>query len=334
MDDRPIDRDELLGFYHTMLRIRVFEERVAELVESKDVKTACHFCIGQEAPPTGVCAALHGEDQIYGAHRSHGHYLSKGGDMQALMAEIFCRSTGCSSGRGGSMHVCAPEVGVVGTVPIVAATIPIAVGAGMAFKLRKAANVAVAFFGDGATEEGHFHESLNLAGVNQLPVLFICENNLYSSHMGIGERRLKDNIPQSGNAHGIASMSVDGNDVRAVHRAAVEAVARAREGGGPTLIEYRTFRWRGHVGPAWDYDVGVKRKDELKEWLAKDPIAATRDDLLKLGVTESKLDDLRQYVDEEVDAAELYARKSPKPDAGELLEHVFYQQQGETRCAS
>ncbi len=334
MKGQSIERDRLVDFYHMMLRIRVFEERVAELVESKDVKTACHFCIGQEAPPTGVCAALEIEDQIFGAHRSHGHYLAKGGDMRTLMAEIFCRRTGCSSGRGGSMHVCAPEVGVVGTVPIVAATIPIAVGAGMAYRLRGESNVSVAFFGDGATEEGHFHESLNLAGINQLPVLFVCENNLYSSHMGIDERRLKDNIPQSGDAHGIASMSVDGNDVEAVYQAALEAVARARSGGGPTLIEYRTFRWRGHVGPAWDYDVGVKRKDELQEWVQKDPIAATRRQLLELGVAEATLDELRHLVDDEVRGAELYARQSPRPEASEVLDHVFYQPQGVTQCAS
>ena len=326
--------DQMFGFYRTMMRIRRFEERVADLVEAGEVNTPCHFCIGQEAPPTGVCSALRTDDHIFGAHRSHGHYLAKGGDMRALMAEIFCRKSGCSGGRGGSMHVCAPEVGVMGTVPIVAATIPISVGAALAFKLRTEDRVAVAFFGDGATEEGHFHESLNLAGMNQLPVVFVCENNLYSSHMALRERRLKDNIPASGAAHGIPSRSVDGNNVCQVYKAATEAVDRARAGEGPTLLECRTFRWRGHVGPSWDYDVGVKRKDELQEWLKRDPLLRARTTLVQLGATDDELEEENRIVDNEICEAVSFARESSPPDPSELLDHVFYPSKGETRCAS
>ena len=250
------------------------------------------------------------------------------------MAEIFCRKSGCSGGRGGSMHVCAPEVGVMGTVPIVAATIPISVGAALAFKLRTEDRVAVAFFGDGATEEGHFHESLNLAGMNQLPVVFVCENNLYSSHMALRERRLKDNIPASGAAHGIPSRSVDGNNVCQVYKAATEAVDRARAGEGPTLLECRTFRWRGHVGPSWDYDVGVKRKDELQEWLKRDPLLRARTTLVQLGATDDELEEENRIVDNEICEAVSFARESSPPDPSELLDHVFYPSKGETRCAS
>ncbi|MDA1018075.1 MAG: thiamine pyrophosphate-dependent dehydrogenase E1 component subunit alpha [Planctomycetota bacterium] len=323
MTDQTLTREQLSALYRTMLRIRRFEETVADVVENREISTPCHFCIGQEAPPTGVCAALNDDDSIWGAHRSHGHYLAKGGDMRALMAEIFCRSTGCSKGRGGSMHVCAPEVGVMGTVPIVAATIPIAVGAALAEKLRGRSRVSVSFFGDGATEEGHFHESLNLACVNQLPVIFVCENNLYSSHMGIFERRRKDNIPDSGTAHGLPTLSVDGNNIGLVYASAVNAVERARAGDGPTLIEYRTFRWRGHVGPSWDEDVGVKRKDEIREWLERDPIKHCERRLQTLGVEQSEFDGVAADVVAEVQDALKFARQSPKPSASEVLQHVY-----------
>jgi acetoin:2,6-dichlorophenolindophenol oxidoreductase subunit alpha len=318
------DSSELPLLYETMLRIRRFEEAVAERVEAGEVRTPCHFCIGQEAAAAGVCAALSREDYIFGAHRSHGHYLAKGGDLRQLMAEIYCRETGCSRGRGGSMHLCAPEIGLLGTVPIVAATIPLAVGAAMASQLRRDNRVAVSFFGDGATEEGHFHESLNLASVRRLPVLFVCENNLYSSHMGLLERRRADNIPESGAAHGVASASVDGNDVLAVRKATATAVERARAGDGPTLLELRTFRWRGHVGPAWDYDVGVKRRDELTEWLARDPIARASAALQLLGVGVSSLEALHEQVDAEVEAAIDFARQSSSPAATGAVDHVYW----------
>ena len=329
-----MDTQQLTHAWRTMVRIRRFEERVAELVEAKEIRTPCHLCIGQEAIAAGVCAALDWQDTIWGAHRSHGHYLAKGGDLRSLMAEIFCRSVGCSRGHGGSMHICAPDVGVMGTVPIVAATIPIAVGAALASKMRNDARVAVAFFGDGATEEGHFHESLNLAGVNQLPVIFVCENNLYSSHMGIHERRLKDNIPDSGAAHGIRSLTVDGNDVVQVYRATKEVVRRARSGQGPTLLECRTFRWRGHVGPAWDYDVGVKRKDELKEWLKRDPIVHAESLIADLGAAQTELENIRRQVVAEVNDAVNFARESPAPDPNELPDHVYSQSGWTLRCAS
>lgn len=318
----------LHSMYVTMLRIRLFEERAADLVEAGEIKTPCHLYIGQEAVAAGVCAALEQEDYVWGGHRSHGHYLAKGGDLRAMMAELYGKATGCSAGRGGSMHLVAPEVGILGTVPLVAATIPLAVGAGLASKLRGDRRVSVSFFGDGATEEGHFHESLNLAGLYRLPVLFVCENNFYSSHMQLLERRVEDNIYKAGEMHGIPGIRIDGNDVVAVYRAAVEAVTRARNGAGATLLECRTFRWRGHVGPAWDMDVGVKRKDELKGWLPKDPVARTRTRLVELGVPEKAFDQMEQEIRAEVEEALLFARQSPYPDQSELLEHVFHSHKG------
>jgi acetoin:2,6-dichlorophenolindophenol oxidoreductase subunit alpha len=313
----------LLDLYKTMVCIRVTEEKIAELLELNQIRCPTHLYTGQEAIAAGVCGALTREDYIFGGHRSHGHYLAKGGELNALMAELYGKVTGCSRGRGGSMHLIAEEVGLLGTVPLVSATIPIAVGAGLASKLRKDSKVSVAFFGDGATEEGHFHESLNLAAVQRLPVIFVCENNSYSSHMPLLDRRAEDNIYKSGEAHGIPGIRVDGNDVVVVYQAATEAVTRARAGLGPTLLECRTYRWRGHVGPALDIDVGVKRKDEMKEWLPKDPVARARTALLGMGLAKSELERIEQEVTSKVDAAVDFAVRSPYPHESELLDGVF-----------
>jgi acetoin:2,6-dichlorophenolindophenol oxidoreductase subunit alpha len=306
-----------------MVRIRLFEERVARLVEGSEIRTPCHLYIGQEAIAAGVCAALDARDYVWGGHRSHGHYLAKGGDLSAMMAEIFGRTTGCSGGRGGSMHLVAPEVGILGTVPLVAATIPLAVGAAMAAKLRSDRRVSVAFFGDGATEEGHFHESLNLASLYRLPAIFVCENNFYASHMGLFERRVADNIVSAADTAGAVGCRLDGNDVEAVFAAARDAVERARSGGGPTLLECRTYRWRGHVGPSWDMDVGVQRKDELPEWLPKDPIARTRRRLLDAGLSEDECQALEREAAREIETAVAFARQSPVPSEDEITKHVW-----------
>ncbi len=309
--------------YRTMVRVRLFEERVAQLVETGEVRTPCHLYIGQEAIAVGVCAALEDRDYVWGGHRSHGHYLAKGGDLRAMMAEIFGKATGCSGGRGGSMHLVAPEVGILGTVPLVAATIPLAVGAGMAAKLRRDGRVSVAFFGDGATEEGPFHESLNFAALYRLPVIFVCENNFYASHMQLFERRMADNILAAADLAGAPGTRLDGNDVELVYTAACRAVEAARSGAGPTLLECRTYRWRGHVGPSWDMDVGMKRKDELKEWLPRDPLARTRSRLLQAGIRDDECQAIEREGAAEVEAAVVFARESPYPDESEMTKHVW-----------
>jgi pyruvate dehydrogenase E1 component alpha subunit len=326
-------RPPLLELLRAMLRIRLFEERLAELLEveppKREVRCPCHLCIGQEAIAAGVCGALEAEDTVWGGHRSHGHYLAKGGDMPAMMAEIFGKVSGCSRGRGGSMHLFAPEVGILGTVPLVAATIPIAVGAGLASKLRGDRRVHVAFFGDGATEEGHFHESLNFAALYRLPVLFVCENNLYSSHMALHERRAKDNIVEAAQVHGLPGVRVDGNDVLAVHAEASDAVSRGRRGEGPTLLECRTYRWRGHVGPSWDMDVGVKRKDELEEWMSKDPIGRLGARLLEEEEGLDAIERIEREVRSEVEDAVEFARRSEFPAERGLYEHVVTAKNGD-----
>jgi pyruvate dehydrogenase E1 component alpha subunit len=312
-----------LWMYRTMVRIRAFEERVADLVQAGEIKTPCHLYIGQEAVAAGVCANLRPEDTVWGGHRSHGHYLAKGGDLRSAMAEIFGRATGCSGGRGGSMHLVSPDRGILGTVPIVAATVPLAVGAALAAKLQRKDTVAVAFFGDGTLEEGHVHEAMNLAALHRLPVVFVCENNLYASHMHLSERRVKQQLSEAGVFQGIPGETADGNDVGAVHERSAGAIARARAGGGPTFMECLTFRWRGHVGPSWDMDVGVKRNGELKDWIPKDPIARARCLLHERGVSGDSLEAIVREAFEEVDAAVAFARNSPYPDPKALMAHVF-----------
>jgi pyruvate dehydrogenase E1 component alpha subunit len=328
-EGKPILPADLLEqSYRTMVLIRLTEERIGQLVETREVRTPCHLSIGQEAIPVGVCAALRQDDSVWGGHRSHGHYLAKGGDLNAMMAEIFGKATGCAQGRGGSMHLVAPAQGIFGTVPLVAATIPMAVGAALSAKLQGTDQVAVAFFGDGATDEGHFHESLNLAALYCLPVLFVCENNFYSTHLTLKERRVKDNIVESAALHGLAGMVVDGNDVTAVHQAAQQAVHRARAGEGPTLLECRTYRWRGHVGPALDLEVGQNRQKDLTEWMRKDPISCLRARLREEGISEAALGEMEQWIAAEIDAAVAFARQSPSPDESELLHHVYASRRG------
>lgn len=313
----------LLLMYRTMVRIRAFEERIADLVGEGEIKTPCHLYIGQEAIAAGVCANLRPEDTLWGGHRSHGHYLAKGGDLRVAMAEIFGRATGCSGGRGGSMHLVSRENGILGTVPIVAATVPLAVGAALAAKFQRKDTVAVTFFGDGTLEEGHVHEAMNLAALYRLPVVFICENNLYASHLHLSERRVKDSLFEAGSFHGIPGVRIDGNDVQAVHGCSAVAIERARTGNGPSFMECITFRWRGHVGPSWDMDVGVKRKDELKDWIPKDPIVRARRRLHELGVSDDCLEPIVREAAEEVDAAVEFARNSPYPAPESLMDHVF-----------
>lgn len=311
------------SLWRMMVLIRAVEARIGELVTAGEIKTPCHLSIGQEAIPAGVCAVLQRDDTLWGGHRSHGHYLAKGGDLRAMVAEILGKATGCARGRGGSMHLVDPAQGIFGTVPLVAATIPLAVGSALSARLRGTTQVAVAFLGDGATDEGHFHESLNLAALYGLPVVFVCENNLYSTHLTLKERRVKDNIVESAALHGLAGMVVDGNDATAVYQAAQQAVHRARTGEGPTLLECRTYRWRGHVGPAADLEVGTDRRRELEHWQRRDPIAQCRGLLIARGLAPEALDRLEADVQEEVDDAVRFARQSPAPDESELLQHVY-----------
>lgn len=316
--------ERLLALHRSMVRIRVFEERVAELVRAGEIRGPTHLYTGQEAIAAGVSHALRKEDYILGNHRSHGHYLAKGGDLPALMAEIYCRLDGCSKGRGGSMHIIAPEVGLLGTVPMVAGTIPVAVGAGLSAKLRKSGQVAVTFFGDSATEEGVFHEAVNFAALNRLPVLFVCENNGFSSHLRLHRRRTFEDIASLIAPYGIPSKRLDGNDVLAVHDAAAEAVRRARFGQGPSFLEFVTHRWRGHVGPNYDLDVGIRDDGEVESWMARCPIRNLEARLTGEGsVLIDRFAAIWAEASAEVEEGVEFARKSPSPAPESVHGHVF-----------
>jgi pyruvate dehydrogenase E1 component alpha subunit len=312
-------------FLLDMLVIRQVEEVVGDLVERGLARAPCHLGIGQEAVAVGVSASLSATDRIFGGHRSHSHYLALGGDVYRLLAEVLGKADGASRGMGGSMHLLAREVGFHGSVPIVGATIPVAVGAALAARLDGNNDVAVTYFGDGAAEEGVFHESLNLAAVLNLPVIFVCENNLFSSHLDIALRQPSDRIARFADAHKVASMTVDGNDVVAVAEAARNLVTRAREGKGPSLLEAVTYRHRGHVGPKEDVDVGVHRSlDELNAWKRRDPIARLLAAMVAGGtMTEARYTELLDTVRESVRNDRRRAESAAWPPDSALLDFVY-----------
>ena len=315
--------DEVRSYLRDMLQIRVAEEVIGSMVESGEVRCPCHLGIGQEAVAVGVAAALRPTDHVFGAHRSHSHYLSVGGSMLGLLAEVLGKKIGCSHGFGGSMHLRSPAHGLVGTVPIVGATIPIATGAGLAAKLDGNGDIAVSYFGDGATEEGVFHESLNFSSVMGLPVLYVCENNLFSSHLHISLRQPTDEIARYGRAHGVETVSVDGNDIVEMVKVAGDLVGRMRETNRPVLLEAVTYRWRGHVGHREDVDVGVRRKEDLDVWKGRDPIRRLADAALAAGIIgDDEFAQLRTDVEHEVADALEQARAAASPAASELLAAV------------
>lgn len=317
----------LLNLYRTMLRIRLCEEHFVEPIIKGEIKCPVHLYTGQEAVAAGVAAALRSNDYIFGNHRSHGHYLAHGGDMKELVAEVFCRESGCARGRGGSMHVCAPEIGMLGAAPIVGGTISLAVGSALASKIRKDGRVTVSFFGDGATGEGVLYESLNLAALRKLPVIFACENNLYSTHMSIGECRSDGNIFNVAAPFCIPGFRVDGNDVLTVYETTRKASEHCRKGKGPVFIEFLTYRMRGHVGPNDNIQgtqTDIRPKAEVKRWRGKDPIRGFEKYLIgNRLLTEKDLSDVRSETESEVDDAFLFAKASPYPEERELMRYVY-----------
>ena len=315
----------LISQLKRMILIRRVEEAIADMVATGEARCPCHLAIGQEATAVGVAAHLTPKDKIFGCHRSHSHYLALGGDPYTLFAEVLGRVTGCAGGMGGSMHLYDPEHGLLGTVPIVAATIPIATGAALAAKMDNGTDIAVAFFGDGATEEGVFHESLNLASVLGLPIIFVCENNLFSSHLHISLRQPYNSITRYAIAHGISTQAVDGNDVVAVSKAMGELVKQARDSRKPALLEAVTYRWRGHVGHREDMDVGVKRSEELVLWKQRDPISRLAKALDNQSFLSAEaLTTIRHEVDSLTTEALEQARIAPYPPDNQLLDCVYY----------
>lgn len=316
-----------LDLYRSMLRIRLTEEGFVDPILKGTIKCPVHLCSGEEAIATGVCSALEQTDYIFGNHRSHGHYLAKGGDLKAMVAEVFCRESGCSHGRGGSMHLIDPAVGMLGSAPIVAGTISLALGAALAASIRNDGRVAVSFFGDGATGEGVLCESLNFAALKKLPIIFVCENNLYSTHLPIDEIRVNRQIYQLGKPFGEKCYRVDGNDVLKVYEQAHKAVELCRSGEGPVLLECMTYRQRGHVGPDDNVQgthTDIRPPKELARWIKKDPIKRLEQQLLKeFGVDEKELAAVHRSVEQEVAEAFEFALGSSFPDSQEVSRYVF-----------
>jgi len=326
---RKYEKGFLVDLYRTMQRIRLCEEGFVEPILSGEVKCPVHLYSGEEAVATGVCAALVSSDYVFGTHRSHGHYLAKGGDLRKMVAEVHCRRDGCAGGRGGSMHIIDPHVGILGAAPIVAGTIALAVGAAYAAYVRGDSRVAVAFFGDGAAGEGVLFEALNLAAVRRLPVLFVCENNLYSTHLPIRECRVQEDIFKVAKPFGARSAQVDGNDVLAVYEAALKAIERCRAGEGPSFLECKTYRFRGHVGPDDNIQgshTDIRPPEEIAWWRERDPIPCFERYLIESGASsEEELAQLKDKVTVEVKEAMAWAQECSFPAPQELGRNLFHE---------
>jgi len=319
-------RELLERLYRTMVRIRLCEESLVEAILKREVRCPCHLYSGQEAIAAGICASLHEDDYVFGTHRSHGHFLAKGGSMPEMVAEIYGCETGCSRGRGGSMHLIAPETGMLGSAPIVAGTISLAMGAALASSIRQDNRVAVSFFGDGAAGEGVLYECLNFAALKKLPMIFVCENNLYATHMPIRECRVESSIYKIAEPFCIPAGEVDGNDVLQVFEAGRIAIDRARKGSGPTFIECLTYRFRGHVGPDDNIKgehTDIRPPEEIERWFQKDPIKRFEDYLFSNGLVDGEvLADITRQAEREVAEAHMFAKKSMLPDKKDLAVYV------------
>jgi len=316
-----LPKKSLAGMLQKMLEIRFFEEKVFELYGQNLVPGTIHLYAGEEAVAVGVCSALSAKDYITSTHRGHGHCIAKGANLKQVMAEILGKKTGCCKGKGGSMHIADFKIGMLGATAVVGAGLPIAVGAGLSAQIRKTDQVVACFFGEGAANQGTFHESMNMASAWNLPVVFVCENNLYA--MGTHQSRTMNiiNVAERACGYGIPGVTVDGNDVLLVHETAMTAVARARLGQGPTLVECKTYRRRGHsrVDPA-----RYRPKEEVEEWLRRDPVKLFQEKLLRGGfMLSSEIEQIEKQVADEIEEAVRFAKESPYPAPEEAFDDVY-----------
>jgi TPP-dependent pyruvate/acetoin dehydrogenase alpha subunit len=325
MSDLPVSTR--LSMYRRMVLIRQCEERLARSHQRGLIHGACHTYVGQEAIAAGVGETLRRDDAVFSTHRGHGHALAKGLPPGELFAELYGRETGCSRGRGGSMHLFAPEIGLMGTSGIVGPCILQAAGAGTSFRLLKTDRVAVAYFGDGAVNNGAFHEGLNLASIWKLPVLFVCENNQFATEVPFEYAAGNPSVAGRGEAYGMPGVALDGNDVEAVHAAAVEATRRARSGEGPTLFECRTYRTRPHSEGMGDFT--YRTREDVEAWKARCPIGRWKGRLLELGPEwGERLEAVDREVGETVEDAHAFAEGSPWADPATALRHVYAEAEG------
>ena len=312
--------EQSLTFYNRMVMIRIFEERAVELFGQGLITGSTHLCIAQEATSLGVCAALRPDDLVMATYRGHGVALAKGSDPKQIMAELLTRITGCCKGRGGSMHLCDVSTGFLGTNAIVAAHIPIAGGVALSIKLRKTGQVAVCLFGDGASCEGEFYETLNMAALWKVPLVLVCENNGYAISVPTTLSQCTPDIADRARGFGIPSVVVDGNDLFGVRDATAEAVERARSGGGPTLIEAKTIRWERHSG----FSSGkYSSPEEAQRWKTVDPLPRFRKQLLAMGATDQILESEEKAARRIVEEAVEFAKNSPLPGLETLYEGTY-----------
>jgi pyruvate dehydrogenase E1 component alpha subunit len=319
------DRDFLLRLYRSMLRIRIVEEEIEKRYHEDQMKTPIHLVIGQEATSVGCCAALTDADLLYSSHRTHGNYLAKGGDLKAMLSEMFCRANGCAGSRGGSMHLIDKKVGMAGTSAVVGGAIPIATGAALATKMQRLSRVCVVFLGEAGAEEGVTSESLNFAALKQLPVIYFCENNFYSVQSPLATRQHPGRVVWKWAAsYGMPAVHIDGTNVLAVYEAAKEAVKRAREGGGPTFIEAPVYRFRAHGGAGDDSKTGYRDVAEREAWEQFCPIKTYREFLERAGKLDAPAHDrMAKEILAETLAAFDHAMKSPNPTEADLYRNVY-----------
>lgn len=318
-----MDKNKIKEMYSKMILIRKYEEAIAKNIEKNEIKTPCHLCIGQEAIAVGVCLNLKKEDYVFSNFRGHGHYLAKGGDGKKMMAEIYCKSTGCSGGRGGSMHLVAPEIGILGNSAIVSGQISLGAGTAMKSKLLNEKNVTIIFLGDAATEEGVFIETINFAVLKKLPVIFVCENNEFAAHMHLKDRQPMTKMSLKTECY-LPSFTIDGNDVIKVYNTTKDAIKKARDGNGPTFIECITYRWKGHVGPKLDIEKRIRSEEEVNYWINKCPIKKIKNQIIEQKLIEqSEIEKIEKSIEIEIFDAIEFAKRSSKPNPKTLLNHVF-----------
>ncbi len=316
--------NQLKSFFFDLSLIREVEFEIASRYKELQMRTPVHLCIGQEATPVGISANLMPSDKVLSSHRSHGHYIARGGNIDRMIAELYGKASGCSKGKGGSQHLVDTSVGFLGSAPILASTISIGVGVAWALKQKRSQSVCIVYFGDSAVEEGIFHESLSFASLHNLPIIFVCENNLYSTHASLSSRQPDRPISRTAMAHDISSFTLDGNNVIEIFEVSKKVIQMARMGFGPSLLVCNTYRWLEHVGPNKDETLGYRSSEEIQSWKEKDPI------LYLSNILSSQASNwlneemgIKLEIKSKIENAFSFALKSPSPASDQLLSDVY-----------
>jgi len=309
--------------YTALVRCRKFDDKIVELFPQQEMRCPTHLSLGQEAVAAGVCVALEESDLVFSTHRCHSHTIAKGGSFNLMMAELYGRVTGCSKGKGGSMHFVQPEVGIMGASAIVGGTVPLAVGAALAAKMRSQNIVTVPFFGDGGIEGGAFHESMNFASLKKLPVLFVCENNGVATCSLLNARQVYGDLYKRADGYQMPGIQVDGTKADEVYLAAKGVIDNIRKGKGPALLEALCYRWKEHVGPNFDYQLGYRTKEELESWMKKDPVKRFENfSLKKKLLLKDQISQINASIESELEASIIFAKNSAFPDKEALLQDI------------